>query len=422
MKIHLISLGCPKNLVDSEQLLALIGQEGFIITDSIDQADLVIINTCAFLKDAVKESIENIKMVIKKNKKLIIWGCLVQREKEKLLKFKNLKGIVGVGDPEQVLKIIKDENEKLLNISENYFGYIKEYPRLITTFPYAYIKISDGCNNSCSYCLIPKLRGPLRSRKIKDILKEAEVIERFGFKEIIIIAQDTTNYGKDLNDETNLVKLLDDLEKLNFEWIRVMYMHPGHISEELIEKIGESKKICKYFDIPMQHVSPLILKKMNRPVINCKKLIEKIRKQIPSAAIRTNFIVGFPGETDYDFEQLLNFIEEVKIDRVGFFKYSREKGTVAYNFKEQISENEKEKRYLNLIEKQRRISKENLKKYIGKTLKVLIERKSKNFFIGRTEYDAPEIDGIVYVEGKDFKIGEFYNLKIKDADYYDLYA
>ncbi|MCM8810699.1 MAG: 30S ribosomal protein S12 methylthiotransferase RimO, partial [Candidatus Omnitrophica bacterium] len=317
----------------------------------------------------------------------------------------------------------KDENEKVVNIrGENCFGYIKEYPRLITTFPYAYIKISDGCNNFCSYCLIPKLRGKLRSRKIIDILKEAEQIEKLGFKEIIIIAQDTTNYGKDLDDGADLVNLLDKLEKLNFEWIRVMYMHPGHIKEELIEKIGNSKKICKYFDIPMQHISPEVLKKMNRPVIDYKELIDKIRKKIPSAAIRTNFIVGFPGETERDFKKLLKFIEEVKIDRVGFFKYSRERGTVAYNIKQQISEKEKEKRLSILIEKQKEISKENLKKYIGKKLKILIEREKNGIFIGRTEYDAPEIDGVVYIKGKDFKIGEFYNLKIKSADFYDLYA
>ncbi|MCM8785829.1 MAG: 30S ribosomal protein S12 methylthiotransferase RimO [Candidatus Omnitrophica bacterium] len=422
MKIYLISLGCPKNLVDSEQLLGLIGQEGFIITDSMEDADIVIINTCGFIKDAAKESEENIKEVIKKNKKFIIWGCLVQKEKEKLLRFRNLKGIVGVGDPKQVLKVIKEENEKIVNIRENCFTNIEEFPRLITTFPYAYIKISDGCNNFCSYCLIPKLRGRLRSRKIKDILKEAEQIEKLGFKEIIIIAQDTTNYGKDLNDGSNLINLLGNLEKFDFEWIRIMYMHPGHINEELIEKIGSSKKICKYFDIPMQHISPEILKKMNRPVIDCKKLIEEIRKKIPSAVIRTNFIVGFPGETERDFKQLLEFLEQVKIDRVGFFKYSREKGTVAYNFKDQISEREKEKRLLVLVEKQKDISKKNLKKYIGKTLKVLIEKKDKEFFVGRTEYDAPEIDGLVYVKGKDFKIGDFYNLKIKKADYYDLYA
>ncbi|MGB9677705.1 MAG: radical SAM protein, partial [Candidatus Ratteibacteria bacterium] len=205
MKIQIISLGCPKNLVDSEQLLALAGQEGFIITNSIDEADLVIINTCGFIKDAVKESENTIKEVIRKNKELIVWGCLVQREREKLLKFRNLKGIAGVGAPEEVLKIIKEKNKGIVNIKENCFIDIKEIPRLITTYPYAYIKISDGCNNFCSYCLIPSLRGDLRSRKIKDILKEAENIEKLGYKEIILIAQDTTNYGKDLKDGSDIV-------------------------------------------------------------------------------------------------------------------------------------------------------------------------------------------------------------------------
>ncbi|HOK55713.1 MAG TPA: 30S ribosomal protein S12 methylthiotransferase RimO [bacterium] len=422
MKIHLISLGCPKNLVDSEQLLAILGEEGFIITDSIDEADLVIINTCGFIREAVKESEENIKEIMRKNKELIIWGCLVQREKEKLLKFGKLKGIGGVGNPEEVLKIIKEKKEGIIRIKESFFTCRKEFPRLITTFPYAYIKISDGCNNFCSYCLIPKLRGPLRSRKIINILKEAENIEKLGFKEIILIAQDTTNYGEDLKDGSNLIKLLEELEKFNFEWIRVMYMHPGHIKDELIEKIGGSKKICKYFDIPMQHVSQKILEKMNRPIIDYKKLIDKIRSKVPSAAIRTNFIIGFPGETEEDFRKLLEFIEEVKIDRVGFFKYSREKGTVAYNFKEQIEEKIKEERMKILIEKQKDVSEKILRKYTGKVLKVLIEKKDNDFYIGRTEYDAPEIDGLVYVKEKNLKTGEFYNVKIKKTDSYDLYG
>jgi len=423
MKIALISLGCPKNLVDSENLLALIGEEDFIITDSIDEADLVIINTCAFIKDAVKESEENIKMVIRKNKELIIWGCLVQREKEKLLKkFKNVKGIVGVGNPIEVLNIIKENKKQVVKIEENCFRNEKVFPRLITTFPYAYIKISDGCENFCSYCLIPKLRGPLRSRKIDDILKEAENIEKLGYKEIILIAQDTTNYGIDLNDGTNLIKLLNELEKFDFEWIRIMYIHPAHLNEKLIDKIGESKKICKYFDIPMQHVSKKILKLMGRPIIDYEKLIEKIRKNIPNSAIRTNFIIGFPGESKDDFKELVKFIENMKIDRIGFFKYSREKGTPAYNLPEQLSEKEKEERLRFIIKKQTNISRENLKKYIGKKIKVLIERKEKDYFIGRTEFDAPEIDGVVYVKSKNLNIGKFYNIEITSSDTHDLYS
>ena len=257
---------------------------------------------------------------------------------------------------------------------------------------------------------------------MKDILKEAESIEKLGFKELILIAQDTTNYGKDLKDSSNLINLLGELEKFNFEWIRIMYMHPGHIEDRLIEKIGDSKKICKYFDIPMQHVSIKILEKMNRPIVDYKKLIDKIRKIVPYAAIRTTFIIGFPGETEEDFNQLMKFIEEMRIERVGFFKYSREKGTVAYNFKEQIPEEIKEERFLTIIEKQKDISEKILKKYLGKTLKVLIDKKEKDFYIGRTEYDAPEIDGVVYVKGKNLKIGNFFNVKITKTDTYDLYG
>lgn len=422
MKVHFISLGCPKNLVDTEKLIALTLLEGFTITNSIKEADIVVINTCGFIRDAVKESEENIKEVINEGKKVIIFGCLAQRQRDKLLKFKNVKGIVGVCGFEEVLKILKGKKEGVLKINENPFYDLKELPRFITTYPYAYIKISDGCNNFCSYCLIPKLRGNLRSRKIKDILKEAENIEKMGFKEIILIAQDTTNYGADLNDGTDLIKLLNEIEKFNFEWIRIMYMHPAHINDGLIEKISESKKICKYFDIPFQHISPKILEKMNRPVFDYRKLIEKIRKKIKNVAIRTNFIVGFPGEDDKNFEELLRFIEEVKIDRVGFFKYSREKGTEAYKFKNQIDEKIKEERLQILIEKQREISGENLKKFVGKEIKVLIEKKEKEYFVGRTEFDAPEIDGLVYIKNKNLKIGNFYKIKITDSSFYDLYS
>ncbi|MGC8976798.1 MAG: 30S ribosomal protein S12 methylthiotransferase RimO [Candidatus Ratteibacteria bacterium] len=416
MRIAFISLGCPKNLYDTEQLIAIAGEEGFIITDSIHHADLVIINTCGFIKDAVKESEENIKMVLKENKEIIIWGCLVQREKEKLLKkYKNVKGIVGVGNPIEVLKVIKENKKGIVKIKDGCFER-NELPRFITTFPYAYIKISDGCINNCNYCLIPKLRGPLRSRKMANILKEAKNIERMGFREIILIAQDTTNYGIDLKDGSNIIKLLNELEKFDFEWIRLMYIHPGHINDELIEKIGESKKICKYFDIPLQHVSEKILKNMNRPIIDYKKLIEKIRKKIPDVAIRTNFIIGFPGETEKEFNELVKFIEECRIDRIGFFKYSREKGTKAYFLPEQVNEREKEERLEFIIKKQEEISRKNLKKYVGKRLKVIIEREEKDFFTGRTEYDAPEIDGIVYIKRKNLKIGSFYNILITSSN------
>ncbi|MCM8772523.1 MAG: 30S ribosomal protein S12 methylthiotransferase RimO [Candidatus Omnitrophica bacterium] len=422
MKIAFISLGCPKNLVDTEKLIAIVGENGFVITDSIDSADFVIINTCGFIKEAVVESEETIEEVVKKNKKVIICGCLAQREKEKLLKFKNIKGIIGVGNLEDVIKIIKDRKEGILKI-KNCFKNLEEFPRVITTFPYAYIKISDGCINFCSYCLIPKLRGPLRSRKLKDILREAENIEKMGYKEIILIAQDTTNYGIDLKDNrTDLIKLLKELEKFDFEWIRIMYMHPGHLKDELIEKIAESKKICKYFDIPFQHVSFKILEKMNRPVFDYRKLVEKIRNKIPNCAIRTNFIVGFPGETEEDFKELLNFIEDMKIDRVGFFKYSNEKGTLAFKFKDQINERIKEERLKILIKKQEEISKENLEKYVGKKLKILIEKKENGYFTGRTEFDAPEIDGVVYIKRENLKLGNFYYFKITSSDIHDLYV
>lgn len=421
-KLSIISLGCAKNLVDSENVLALAGENGYIITDSYKTADIVIINTCAFIKEAAEESLDVIKKVIKdkKNKKVIVYGCLVQRLKEEIFNIDGIDAIVGTGNPEKVIEAIEGKETVLLD--EKTFHCKKTYPRLITTFPYAYLKIAEGCNNRCNYCLIPYLRGNQRSRKIKDILKEAEDLLNTGIKELILIAQDTANYGADLKSKSNLASLLKEIIKIDFKWIRIMYCHPSHLTDEIIDTIAENKKICKYLDIPMQHSHPEILKKMGRPVEDYHRIIKKIRNRIKNVRLRTTFMVGFPGEKEKHFKHLIDFIKEIKFDRCGFFKYSREEGTPAFNFPEQVDEEIKQERFEKIIEVQKKISSEKLKKMVGKEYEVLIEGKEGKFYTGRTEYDAPEIDGNVFVEGENIEYGNFYKIKITSSSEYDLYG
>lgn len=425
-KVSLISLGCAKNLVDSENVLALLGEKNFIITDSWKSSDIVIINTCAFIKEAVEESLSVIKEVSenKENKKIVVCGCLVQRFRENVFKLGNIDGIVGTGDPEKVFEVVEklNEKEKIKKIDDNTFFTEKIYPRLITTFPYAYLKIAEGCDNRCSYCLIPYLRGRQRSKKIPDILKEAEDLLNSGIKELVIIAQDTGNYGTDLKDGTDIKKLLREIVKIGFKWIRIMYTHPAHLDDEVIELVAENKNICKYFDIPLQHSHPEILKKMGRPVVDYHRIIEKIREKIENVRLRTTFMVGFPGEKENHFNHLVKFLKEIKFDRCGFFKYSREKGTPAYDFPDQVCKEEKQQRFEKLVEVQRKISREKLKKMVGNVYDVLVEGKEGKFYAGRTEYDAPEIDGFVYISGKNLKIGNFYKVKITSSSDYDLYG
>ncbi|HOV21354.1 MAG TPA: 30S ribosomal protein S12 methylthiotransferase RimO [bacterium] len=423
-KVSIISLGCAKNLVDSENILALLGEDKFVITDSYKESDIVIINTCAFIKDAVDESIRVIKKIAEKKnrKKIIVCGCLVQRFKEKIFKIADIDGAIGTGDPGKVFELVKTlkDNKKILLVDDKTFVTSKTYPRLITTFPYAYLKISEGCNNKCNYCLIPYLRGNQRSRKIKDILKEADDLSKSEIKEIVIIAQDTTNYGTDLRYGTNLKELLVEITKYDFKWVRIMYCNPARITGDLIEEISKNEKICKYLDIPLQHSHPEIIKKMGRPVINYNKIIENIRKGIKEVRLRTTFMIGFPGEKEVHFKHLVNFIKENKFDRCGFFKYSREKGTSSFDFDQQIDEEIKDKRLEKVVKIQERISKNKLKNMVGKTYDVLIEKKDGQFYIGRTEYDAPEVDGVVFVSGKNLKLGNFYKVKITSSSAYDI--
>lgn len=423
-KLCLITLGCPKNLVDSETILALFGQENYILTDTCEEADVIIVNTCGFIKAAEDESTDIIKNLCrnkKKGQKIVVYGCLVNRYGKRFPSIKGIDMLVEGVNPARLIEAIK-EKRKIKFISGD-CSSTGNHPRFISTYPYAYLKISDGCDNFCSYCLIPEIRGRLRSRSMEDILKEAKDIENIGIKELTLVAQDTGNYGKDIAGKCLLDKLLLKLCRLDFHWIRVMYTHPAHLTDKVLEIIAEKKIICKYLDIPLQHIHPDILKRMNRPVLDYSKLIDRIRKTVLGIKLRTTFIVGFPGEKKEHFRMLVDFIKEKEFDRLGVFRYSREKGTPAYNLKGQVDEETKKERERIVMELQRKISRQNLEKMVGKTLPVLIEGESKGYFTGRTEFDAPEIDGVVYVKAeRTLKPGDICKVCITYSTDYDLYG
>ena len=450
MNVGFISLGCSKNLIDTEVAIGMFKDNNYKIVNNPEDADILVINTCGFIESAKEEAINTIlEMAEYKNKRckyLIAMGCLVQRYYEELVK----------ALPEVDLFIKIDEYDKLWNKIEDLLkrdiveksksktskkiSEIKPLPmptynefmeRVVTTGKnYTYLKIGEGCSNKCTYCAIPYIRGPFVSRKMEEILDEAEMLAKKGIKELIVIAQDTTKYGVDIYGESKLAELLEKLSKIKgIEWIRFLYSYPEGITDELIETVANNEKIAKYFDIPIQHISNSILKKMNRKTSkeNITNIINKIRKQIPDVVIRTSLIVGFPGETQENFDELLSFVKTTKFDRLGTFMYSKEDGTPAARLPEQIHGNTKKARYNKIMKAQAEISLNNLKKKIGKTYKVLIEDMSFDgkYFIGRTMQDVPEEDGLVYVKN-DGKLNEkdilnnFVNCKIIDVSNYDL--
>lgn len=445
MKASLISLGCPKNLVDSEIILCNLATANFTLTSDWKNSDVVIINTCAFLKSAVVEAGKYINkaLLYKKNgkiKKIIVAGCLPQRIKTDLLeKFPDIDGVVGIDNLTDISKLCFSKIPQIKVAETPKHLYNSATPRLLTTNHYAYLKIADGCDNFCSYCLIPSIRGRFRSRKIDDLVTEAKQLVRNGarpalarkggVKELILVAQDTTLYGKDIYHKPALARLLKNLVKIKeIEWIRILYTHPAHWTDELIKVYQENNKICRYIDLPLQHISDNILTMMNRPYDRkaVEKLLAKLRK-IPDLAIRTSFIVGFPGETDKDFTELLKFVKEQKFAHLGCFKYSREQGTVAYNLPNQIPERIKRERYNKIMATQQQISLKRMQRFIGKKVKVIIDGKSKdhrNQCIGRSQYDAPEIDGVVYISSpvtvKSISQGDFVEVRVTHAQPYAL--
>ncbi|MCI9287037.1 MAG: 30S ribosomal protein S12 methylthiotransferase RimO [Clostridia bacterium] len=432
MKIGFVSLGCSKNLVDTEMMIGIFKEHEFSIVNNPQEADIILINTCGFIESAKQEAINTILEMAeykKKNCKYIIaTGCLVQRYKEELEKALPEVDLFINCDSydefwKEVKKVIKNEKEnKKYNLDyEN---------RVITTGDkMAYLKIAEGCSNRCTYCAIPQIRGPFVSRKMEDVLKEARELAKKGIKELIVIAQDTTKYGIDIYGESKLAKLLEELCKIEgIEWIRFLYAYPETITDELIQVVKNNDKICKYFDIPIQHISDKVLKRMNRKSDSksIKELIQKIRNQIPEVILRTTVIVGFPGETDEDFNELYNFIEQAGFDKLGAFTYSKEDGTPASRLKEQIHPMTKKSRYNKIMRIQQEISRKNLEAKIGQEYKVLLESVAFDgkCYIGRSYMDVPDMDGVVFIrkDNKQREIGQFTNCIIREIKDYDLIA
>ena len=431
MKISLINHGCAKNLVDAELMLGMLAKKGYTITLDETDADIVIVNTCSFIHDAEKESVQSILQMIYEGKKVIVTGCLSQKHDKDLKDaIPELAGMIGTSNLKDVVKIVDDiakgkEYESIIDKDPKYI-YPEDIERQqITVGASSYLKIGEGCNYQCGYCIIPKLRGKYISRPIENIVKEANELVNKGVTEIILIAQDTSSYGIDLYGKQALPELLEELNKIeNLSWIRIMYAYPTQMTDELIDAIAKLDKVVKYVDIPLQHSHPRVLESMRRPVMDYRKLVAKIRERIPNVSVRTSLIVGYPGETEEEFEDLYQFVKDVKFDRMGAFEYSREKGTYSDKLKGHLSEKVKRERRDRLMKLQQQISLENNEKYIGSTIKCIVEGYTDDgIVILRSEHDAPEIDGVVYAKSNEPVVpGDIEEVKITRADEYDLFG
>lgn len=431
MKISLINHGCAKNLVDAELMLGMLSKKGYTITLDETDADIVIVNTCSFIHDAEKESVQSILQMIDEGKKVIVTGCLSQKHDKDLKDaIPELAGMIGTSNLKDVVKIVDDiakgkEYESIIDKDPKYI-YPEDIERQqITVGASSYLKIGEGCNYQCGYCIIPKLRGKYISRPIENIVKEANELVNKGVTEIILIAQDTSSYGIDLYGKQALPELLEELNKIeNLSWIRIMYAYPTQMTNELIDAIAKLDKVVKYVDIPLQHSHPRVLESMRRPVMDYRKLVAKIRERIPNVSVRTSLIVGYPGETEEEFEDLYQFVKDVKFDRMGAFEYSREKGTYSDKLKGHLSEKVKRERRDRLMKLQQQISLENNEKYIGSTIKCIVEGYTDDgIVILRSEHDAPEIDGVVYAKSNEPVVpGDIEEVKITRADEYDLFG
>jgi len=436
--IYLISLGCPRNLVDSEVLAGKLKKNGFRILNEPGKGCIAIVNTCAFIEDAKLESINIILELadLKKRKgigRLIVTGCLSQRYSRKLTEeIKEIDGVFGSGTfleiPDYIERILKGEKPVRVDKKPR-FLYDHTTSRLnISPQHSVYVKIQEGCRNFCSYCIIPKIKGPYRSRGTESVLSEIRSFKKSGAKEINLIGQDTTSYGIDRYNALRLAPLLKKAAQImkGYGWVRILYTHPAYYNQPLIDVVKGESAVCKYLDVPIQHINDKILKRMNRHITGKEiaALIERLRKAIPKVAIRTTVIVGFPGETDKDFRELENFIKETKFERLGVFTYSMEEGTRAFGFSGQVPEKVKEERFGRIMQTQNRISEENNRRFIDTRLEVLIDEEDKSRkgqYLGRSQFDAPEVDGLVYVKSeKPLKAGDFVDVKIEDTLEYDL--
>ena len=433
MKVGFVSLGCSKNLIDTEMAIGLFKRNNFEIVNDVEKAEIIIVNTCGFIESAKQEAINTILEMAEYKEKgtckyLVVMGCLVQRYKKELQKaLPEVDLFIEINDYgsywDKILELL-DEKEKPDTI--NNLCYMD---RVISTGnKTAYLKIAEGCSNRCTYCAIPYIRGPYVSRPMEEVLEEAKKLAEAGIKELIVIAQDTTRYGEDLYGESRLSDLLNELCKIDgFEWIRFLYAYPESITDELIQTVKNNPKICNYFDIPIQHISDSVLKRMNRRTNGkqIEELINKIKKQIPDVILRTSLIVGFPGETEEDFNKLYEFVKKGYFDKLGVFTYSKEDGTPAARLKEQIHPATKKKRYNLIMSVAKDISAEKLKSYIGKEYKVLVEDTTfdHKFCVGRSYVDIPDTDGMVIIKDCDAKlVGEFVNCKVTAVNNYDLIA
>lgn len=434
LKIALESLGCSKNLVDAEIMMGILNRKGYKLVGEFEEADIILVNTCGFIESAKQESIDTILDLaqLKENgnlKLLIVTGCLAQRyAKELQAEIPEIDAIVGTGSYQQIDEIIAnlEKENNIVSLNDIEFAYNEDLPRYVTTPEYmAYLKIGEGCDNHCTYCIIPKLRGRYRSRKMEDIIKEAKDLASKGVKELVVIAQDTTKYGLDLYGEVKLPQLLEELAQIDgIKWIRIMYSYPESITEELVKVMKKYDNICNYFDMPIQHASNKVLKLMNRHTTkeDIKSKVEMIRKYIPDATLRTTIIVGFPGETDEDFNELVEFAKDMKFDRLGAFAYSREEDTPADKLPNHLDEDVKLQRRDQLMLVQQEISQNLNAQKIDNEYEVLIEEQIEDkVYIGRTQGDAEEIDSIVYVKSENqLEIGSFVKVKINNALEYDL--
>jgi ribosomal protein S12 methylthiotransferase len=434
-KVGVVSLGCSKNLVDTETMLGILSNEGYRLVAKENEADILIVNTCGFIDTAKQESIDTIIELGEykstgRCKALIVCGCLAERYKDELLQeLPEVDAIVGTGDFMNIVKVIAEVLEgKKITYSGNLDNeYLEDAPRVLSTPKHsAYVKISEGCDNLCTYCIIPKLRGRYRSRKVENIVQEVNQLAQKGVKEIILIAQDTTKYGLDMYNELMLSSLLEQLCKVKgIEWIRLQYCYPDLIKDNLISVIKSNEKICKYLDIPLQHCNNDILKRMNRRITKEQivDLIHKLKASMPDIILRTSLIVGFPGETNEQFEELADFVQQTKFDRLGVFAYSQEEGTPAAKMQDQISENVKVERVSTIMDIQKQISLEKNNNKIDSIYQVLVEGYNRNMnkYFGRSFGDSPEIDGMIYFDSnKVISAGSFVPVKITKAFEYDL--
>ena len=431
-KVGMISLGCPKNQVDGEALLAKLAAAGYQIVNEIENSDVMIVNTCGFIEDAKREAIDTILEVAQYKEAgvisaLVVTGCLAERYQDEILKeMPEVDAVIGIGANADIVKVC---DKALCGIqTSNYpnkcYLPIDDERLLSTPSHWAYLKIAEGCDNRCSYCAIPGIRGKFRSRKIESVVDEAKSLVNRGVKEIILVAQDTTKYGQDLYGEYSLDKLLKELVKIDgLEWIRLFYCYPQRITDSLIEVIANEEKVCNYIDIPLQHSDTAVLKNMNRvgDGNDYRVLLDKMRKAIPDLALRTTFMVGFPGETDEQFENLCDFVKDMKFDKMGCFTFSPEEDTPAFDMDNQIDEDVKKRRQEVLMNAQYSITEASNKSRVVNVYKVIIDSFADGKYIGRSYMDSPEIDsGIIFTSNKKLNIGDFVNVKITDFDGYDL--